>query len=134
MQSYVGEDFDAVISGVASFGFWAETVEQKCEGMVSIADLAEFDDFEMLEHEYALVGRNTGLRFRMGDKVRVRVVSANLDKRQIDYTILELPVQRKRSPVDTEAGKKPYQVKPPKSARPKKNPAAKSVPQKRKKK
>lgn len=91
MQQFVGEDFDAVISGVASFGFWAETVEQKCEGMVSIADLAEFDDFELLEHEYALVGRKTGMRFRMGDKVKVRVVSANLDKRQIDYSILELP-------------------------------------------
>jgi len=133
MQSYVGEDFDAVISGVASFGFWAETVEQKCEGMVSIADLAEFDDFELLEHEYALVGRNTGLRFRMGDKVRVRVVAANLDKRQIDYTILELPVQRRRSPMGTTPGQKPHQVKPPKSAKPKKNPAEKSVPQKRKK-
>lgn len=134
MQRYVGEDFDAVISGVASFGFWAETVEQKCEGMVSIADLAEFDDFELLEHEYALVGRNTGLRFRMGDKVRVRVVSANLDKRQIDYTILELPAQAKRNPTAGAAEeKKPYQVKPPKSAKPKKNPASKSVPKKRKK-
>jgi ribonuclease R len=48
----------------------------------------------MVENEYALVGRRTGLRFRMGDKVRVRVVAANLDKRQIDYTILELPVQK----------------------------------------
>ncbi|XZF15060.1 ribonuclease R [Chitinophagaceae bacterium MMS25-I14] len=91
MQSFVGEDFEAVVSGVASFGFWAETVEHKCEGMVSIADLSQFDEFELVENEYALVGRNTGLRFRMGDKVKVRVVSANLDKRQIDYTILELP-------------------------------------------
>ncbi|HXS35375.1 MAG TPA: ribonuclease R [Flavipsychrobacter sp.] len=95
MQKFVGEDFEAVISGVASFGFWAETVEQKCEGMVSIADLAEFDDFELQEHEYALIGRNTGLRFGMGDKVKVRVVSANLEKRQIDYAILEVPQQKK---------------------------------------
>ena len=95
MQKFVGEDFEAIISGVASFGFWAETVEQKCEGMVSIADLAEFDDFELQEHEYALIGRNTGLRFGMGDKVKVRVVSANLEKRQIDYAILEVPQQKK---------------------------------------
>ncbi len=93
IQEHVGEDFDAVISGVAAFGFWAETVEHKCEGMISIADLAEFDDFELREGEYALVGRHTGLRFGMGDKVRVRVVAANLEKRQIDYTILELPKQ-----------------------------------------
>lgn len=93
IQEHVGEDFDAVISGVAAFGFWAETVEHKCEGMVSVTDLAEFDDFELREGEYALVGRHTGLRFGMGDKVRVRVVAANLEKRQIDYTILELPKQ-----------------------------------------
>ena len=45
MQDYVGDDFEAVISGVATFGFWAETVAHKCEGMVSINDLSEFDDF-----------------------------------------------------------------------------------------
>jgi ribonuclease R len=60
---------------------------------VSIADLAQFDDFEMMEQEYALIGHNTRIRFRMGDKVRIRVVAANLDKRQIDFTILELPQQ-----------------------------------------
>ncbi len=91
MQSYVGEEFDAVISGVAAFGFWAETVAHKCEGMVSITDLAEIDDFEFNEGEYALVGRGTGLRFAMGDKVRVRVASANLAKRQIDYALAEVP-------------------------------------------
>jgi ribonuclease R len=102
MQEFVGEDFDAVVSGVASFGFWAETVEHKCEGMVGIADLADFDDFEFRESEYALIGRNTGLRFRMGDKVRVRVVSANLDRRQIDYSILELPEQKTKPKKKTE--------------------------------
>jgi len=102
MQGYVGEDFDAIISGVAAFGFWAETVAHKCEGMVSINDLAEFDDFEFIEGEYCLVGRSTGIRFAMGDKVKVRVVSANLAKRQIDYAVLELPGQaakKKRAPV-----------------------------------
>jgi ribonuclease R len=99
MQDYVGEDFDAIVSGTASFGFWAETVEHKCEGMVSIADLSGFDDFELLEHEYALVGRNTGIRLRIGDKVKVKVVAANLDKRQIDFTILELPEQAGGAPV-----------------------------------
>ncbi len=96
MQDYVGEDFDAVISGVANFGFWAETVEHKCEGMVSANDLAEFDDFVYNEGEYALVGRHTGLRFAMGDKVRVRVTAANLSKRQIDYQLLEVPQTDKR--------------------------------------
>lgn len=91
MQDYVGDDFEAVISGVSQYGFWAETVLHKCEGMVSAADLAEFDDFMFVENEYALVGRSTNLRFAMGDKVMIRVVSANLDKRQIDFTIMEMP-------------------------------------------
>ena len=90
MQQFVGEDFDAVISGVAGFGFWAETVAHKCEGMVSMTELAEFDNFELREGEYALVGLGTGMRFAMGDKVKVKVVSANLEKRQIDYALVEI--------------------------------------------
>lgn len=74
-----------VISGVASFGFWVETVEQKCEGLVSINSLLEYDDFRHVESEYSLVGRRSGRQFRMGDKVRIKVVAANLAKRQLDY-------------------------------------------------
>ena len=59
--------------------------------MVSLTDLLEYDDFEFKEGEYALVGLAPAIRFAMGDKVRVRVVAANLAKRQIDYAILELP-------------------------------------------
>lgn len=91
MQSFVGEDFEAIISGVSAYGFWAETVAHKCEGMVSANDLAEFDDFVFVESEYALVGQRTGLRFAMGDRLKVRLVAANLDKRQIDFSVLEVP-------------------------------------------
>lgn len=85
MQDYVGEEFDAVISGVASFGFFAETVLHKCEGLVSVRDdLSEYDDFRLDEADYALVGMRSGRKFRMGDAVKVKVVAANLDKRQLD--------------------------------------------------
>lgn len=99
MQDYIGEDFDAVISGVATFGFWTETVAHKCEGMVSATDLRDIDDFEFREADYALVGRHTGLRYAMGDKVRIRVVAANLAKRQIDFALIEVPgaMTRKKS-------------------------------------
>lgn len=96
MQDFVGEEFEAVISGVSNFGFWAETVEHKCEGMVSMADLHDIDDFELKEGEYALVGRHTKMRFGMGDKVTVRVVSANLEKRQIDYSLVTADQSPKR--------------------------------------
>ena len=85
MQQFLGHEFEGVISGVASFGFWVETVEHKCEGLVSAQSLCEWDDFRHLESDYCLQGMRTGIRFSMGDKIRIRVVSANLVKRQLDY-------------------------------------------------
>lgn len=85
MKDYLGEEFDGVISGVSAFGFWVETVLHKCEGLVSVRDLSEYDDFRLDETDYALVGMRSGKRFRMGDTVRIKVVSANLAKRQLDY-------------------------------------------------
>lgn len=85
MQDFIGEEFEGVISGVAAFGFWVETVEHKCEGMISVTSLAEFDEFRLVQEEYMLVGARSGRKFRMGDKVRIKVISANLGKRQLDY-------------------------------------------------
>ena len=85
MQNFLGEEFEGVISGVASFGFWVETVEHKCEGLVSLNSLTDFDDFRLVESDYCLVGQRSGRQFRMGDKVWIKVVAANLTKRQLDY-------------------------------------------------
>jgi ribonuclease R len=85
MQDYVGEEFEGVISGVSSFGFWVETVQHKCEGLVSVRDLSEHDDFRLDETDYALVGLRTGRKFRMGDLINIKLVSANLGKRQLDF-------------------------------------------------
>jgi ribonuclease R len=85
MKEFLGEEFEGVISGVAAFGFWVETIEHKCEGMVSITSLAEYDEFRLIDTDYSLVGMRSGRRFRIGDKVRIKVVAANLEKRQLDY-------------------------------------------------
>ncbi|MBC7874320.1 MAG: ribonuclease R [Ferruginibacter sp.] len=85
MKNYLGEDFEGIISGVASFGFWVETVEHKCEGLVSINSLLEYDEFRHVESDYCLVGHRSGKKFSMGDKVTIKVVAANLTKRQLDY-------------------------------------------------
>lgn len=85
MRNFMGEEFDGVISGVAAFGFWVETVEHKCEGMVSITSLAEYDEFLLVQEDYMLVGARSGRKFRMGDKVRIKVIAASLEKRQLDY-------------------------------------------------
>ncbi|HET7117746.1 MAG TPA: ribonuclease R [Hanamia sp.] len=85
MMDKLGEDMEGVISGVSSFGFWVETVNEKCEGLVSIKDISDYDDFRHDDAEYALVGIHTGKKFRMGDKVQIKLVAANLEKRQLDF-------------------------------------------------
>jgi ribonuclease R len=85
MRDFIGEEFEGVISGVASFGFWVETIEHKCEGMVSITSLAEYDEFRSVETDYSLVGMRSGRKFRIGDKVTIKVIAANLEKRHLDY-------------------------------------------------
>ncbi len=85
MQGFLGEEFEGVISGVSAFGFWVETIEHKCEGMVSIASLSDYDEFRLVDTDYSLVGMRSGRRFRMGDKVTIKVIAANLIKRQLDY-------------------------------------------------
>ncbi len=85
MSQFLGEEFNGVISGVAAFGFWVETVDHKCEGLVSLNSLLDYDDFRLVQEDYMLVGSRSGKKFRMGDKVRIKVVAANLVKRQLDY-------------------------------------------------
>jgi ribonuclease R len=102
MKNYLGEEFEGVISGVASFGFWVETVEHKCEGLVSVNSLLEYDEFRHVESDYCLVGNRSGKKFRMGDKVKIKVVAANLTKRQLDY---EWIVDGETAPEKTVKGK-----------------------------
>jgi ribonuclease R len=119
MRNFVGEEFEGVISGVSGYGFWVETIEHKCEGLVSMASLSEFDDFALLEGDYSLVGRRSGRKFRMGDKVRIKVVAANLAKRQLDYEWVivtaiadeTLQVQEKKMHDRKKGGKKPKKKK-----------------------
>ncbi|RTL60427.1 MAG: ribonuclease R [Sphingobacteriales bacterium] len=85
LMNKIGEIYEGVVSGVASFGFWVETVEHKCEGLVSLTSLTTFDEFRHIEEDYCLVGRRSGRKFQMGDKVKIKVINANLDKRQLDY-------------------------------------------------
>jgi ribonuclease R len=78
LKDHLGEVFEGVVSGVSSFGFWVETVEHKCEGLISINSLLDFDEFRHVESEYCLAGRRSGRVFRMGDKLHIRVIYANL--------------------------------------------------------
>jgi ribonuclease R len=102
MRDHVGEEFEGVISGVAAFGFFVETVLHKCEGMVSTISLSEVDDFRLVEGDYSLAGLRSGRKFKMGDKVWIQVVSANLDKRQLDYMWVNKPIVEVEAPIIVE--------------------------------
>lgn len=120
MRQFIGDEFDAVVSGVSAFGFWAETVDTKCEGMVSINELASIDQFELPEGEYALVGRHTRMTFRVGDAVRVKVLDASLKSRTIDYGLVAV-AQQPKTPKLPKAAKPVKEPKVPKetAAKPK---------------
>jgi ribonuclease R len=87
MQDYIGHSFEGVISGVASFGFWVETVQHKCEGLVSVSDLLFEDDYRFEQADYCLVGLRKGKKYRIGDSIQIKVIAANLEKRVLDYAL-----------------------------------------------
>lgn len=84
MQSRLGEEFDGIITGVATFGFFVELVEYYVEGMVPVALLGN-DYYQYVEKEHLLAGTHTGLRFRIGDPIRVRVTRVDLERRRIEF-------------------------------------------------
>ncbi len=104
MSQFIGDEFNAVISGVSSFGFWAETAEHKCEGLVSVFSLQDYDDFRLVESDYCLVGKRSGRTFRMGDNVTIKVIAANLTKRQLDYEWV-LQTEQPKNPKKKKKGK-----------------------------
>ena len=132
MKQFLGDEFDGVISGVSSFGFWVETVEHKCEGLVSIASLAEYDEFRLVESDYMLVGSRSGRTFRMGDKVRIRVVAANLTKRQLDYEWVLTPAETVAEVVIDDAA--PAKKRKAKTTKPKADKTAEAKPKRKRKK
>ena len=88
MGDKVGEVFDAHISGIQSYGIYCEIDENHCEGLVAIRDL-EGDYYEFDEKNYCLIGRRHHYKYQLGDPIRIRVEKANVEKRQLDFTIAD---------------------------------------------
>ncbi|MBR2638509.1 MAG: ribonuclease R [Bacteroidaceae bacterium] len=88
MSEHIGEEYDAVISGVKEWGIYAEINENKCEGMIPIRALQD-DYYEFDDANYCLVGRRKHRKYMIGDSVRIRIVRANLDRKQLDYELVE---------------------------------------------
>ena len=88
MADKIGNEYDAHISGIQSYGIYCEIDENHCEGMVSMHDLDD-DYYDFDERNYCLVGRRHHNKYQLGDPVRIKVARANLEKRQLDFVLAD---------------------------------------------
>ena len=88
MGDKIGEEYDAHISGIQSYGIYCEIDENHCEGMILMHDLDD-DYYDFDEKNYCLIGRRRHHKYQLGDPIRIKVARANLEKRQLDFTLAE---------------------------------------------
>ena len=88
MADKIGQEFDAHISGIQSYGIFCEIDENHCEGLVGMHDL-EGDYYEYDERNYCLVGRRHHQKYQLGDPVRIKVARANVERRQLDFVLAD---------------------------------------------
>jgi len=89
MSARVGEEFTGYVIGVTGFGLFVELVEPFVEGLVHISSMAD-DYYRFVEADHLLVGDETGAAYRLGDRVRVRVLNVDTRRRQIDLGLVDI--------------------------------------------
>ncbi len=88
MEKHVGSEFDGVVSGVTSFGLFVELTQSQVSGLVHITQLPnDYYHFDPVRH--LLTGERRGLKFRLGDALRVQVLRASLEDRKIDFRLAQ---------------------------------------------
>ena len=127
MMDKIGEEFTGIISAVTSFGFFVELQSIYVEGLVHIASLRQ-DYFLFDAASHRLYGERTGVRYRLGDSVKIKVVRVNLDDKKIDFELLESAKKATKPTVKAKPrSKKADEPKAKTKAKPKsKKPAAKA--------
>ena len=119
MQDHVGEEFDGVISSVTGFGFFVRLNDLFIDGLVHISGLAnDYYLFDMPKQR--LIGENSGMIFRLGDAVKVRVEAVSLEQKQIDFSLISSERKPKRSGKTARTKAKKTEVKPSKKTSTKK--------------
>ena len=88
MQDKLGEEFDGIISGVTEWGIFVELTETKCEGLVHIRDLDD-DFYHYDEKDYCLIGQHKHKKYQLGDPLKVKLVRTDLEKKQIDFVLVD---------------------------------------------
>lgn len=84
MQEHIGEEFEATISGVSEWGVYVEEVNTKAEGMVKVRDMKD-DFYELNKKLYAIIGKKTGKKYSLSDKVRVKLVASDPERKTLDF-------------------------------------------------
>ena len=88
MAEKIGQEFDAHISGIQSYGIYCEIDENHCEGLVGMHNLdGDYYDFD--ERNYQLVGRRHHQKYQLGDPIRIKVARADIEKRQLDFVLAD---------------------------------------------
>jgi len=96
MEKHVGSEFDGIVSGVTSFGLFVELIESQVSGLVHITQLPnDYYHFDPVRH--LLSGEKRGLKFRLGDPVRVQVLRASLEDRKIDFRLAPTPATTQKA-------------------------------------
>ena len=88
MGEHIGQEFEGTVSGVTEYGVYVEVDDTHCEGMVPLRQFTD-DYYEYDDKTFSLWGRRTHRRIQIGDKMRVKVKRANLEKRQLDFEVVE---------------------------------------------
>ena len=88
MQDHLDEEFSGVISGVTEWGLYVEITSNKCEGMVRIRDIKN-DYYIFEEKQHAIVGQTTKHIYQLGDEVTVKVKHTDLERKHLDFTLIE---------------------------------------------
>ena len=89
MSQHIGEEFEGVISGVTEFGLFVQLKDTLTEGLVPIRTIEPHDYMQYDEDNYCLVAARSGVTYTLSDSVRVRVVRADVEKKQIDFVLVE---------------------------------------------
>lgn len=119
MQDHVGEVFDGVISSVTGFGFFVRLNDLFIDGLVHISGLAnDYYLFDMPKQR--LIGENSGMIFRLGDTVKVRVEAVSLEQKQIDFSLISSERKPRRSGKTARTKAKKTEVNPSKKTSTKK--------------
>ena len=87
LKNKIGEVFDGVISGVTEWGLYVEITENKCEGLVKVSSIKN-DHYLFDEKKYALIGRQTKVSYQLGQKVKIKIQKADLERKQMDFVLV----------------------------------------------